>query len=334
MVLTPSDVGLILGYRCQAACQHCIYNCGPGWQDWMSLERLQEGLRALAAWPRPVQVHITGGEPFLKFDLLLEAVRLATELGIPCYLETNAGWCVSEDLVTRRLVALRDAGLQAALISCSPFHAETIPTTRTRLALAKALEILGPGRVILYQSEWLAQPEWLAQTGQFGMGETVTLESYVEHLGADQAGQLLWQGFGLMGGGRSGYRLGHLVARKAAQAFRGQNCLFEILYAHHSHMDLYGNYIPGFCGGLTSGDWHDLPQIRTRFQAGRYPPLLEILIQDGPLGLFEMAQEHYGYTSLRGGYADKCHLCVDVRRTLVERDSFPELEPRAFYGAF
>ena len=33
--LTPRDIGLILSYRCQTDCAHCLYNCGPDWHDWM-----------------------------------------------------------------------------------------------------------------------------------------------------------------------------------------------------------------------------------------------------------------------------------------------------------
>ena len=39
--LNPSDLGLILSYRCQCACAHCLYNCGPGWTDWMSPEEVR-----------------------------------------------------------------------------------------------------------------------------------------------------------------------------------------------------------------------------------------------------------------------------------------------------
>jgi hypothetical protein len=294
----------------------------------MSPDQLREALLMVRDWPAPVQIHITGGEPFLKFDLLLEAVGLATELGIPRYVETNAGWCVSEELVRQRLVALRDAGLQALLISCSPFHAETIPPVRTRLALTTALEILGPGRVSLYL------PEWLARIERFGVHKPTPLERHIELFGPEEAGWLFWQNYGLISGGRSGYRLGHLTTRRPPAAFRGQNCRSEILYAHHSHMDLYGNYISGFCGGLTAGDWHDLPQLRAEFESGYYPPLLMRLIQAGPYGLLHMAQDSYGYEPLAGGYAGKCHFCVDIRRNLVNQDGFSELRPKEFYIAF
>jgi hypothetical protein len=47
-----------------------------------------------------------------------------------------------------------------------------------------------------------------------------------------------------------------------------------------------------------------------------------------------MTVADYGYEELPDGYAGKCHLCVDVRRHLVEHGEFAELRPRAFYDAF
>jgi hypothetical protein len=105
----------------------------------------------------------------------------------------------------------------------------------------------------------------------------------------------------------------------------------EILYAHHSHFDLYGNYISWFCGGLTIGDWHNLPRILDDFKARRFPPLIDILIRKGPFGLFELGKEEYGYQELLEGYTGKCHLCVDVRKHLSEQGDFQELRPKEFY---
>jgi hypothetical protein len=323
--LQPSDLGLILSYKCQAACAHCLYNCSPEWSDWMSPEEVREALEATLVWDHRFQVHITGGEPFLNFPLLLHAVETAKELGISNYLETNAGWCVREELVEKRFLALRESGLGAILISCSPFHAESIPLERTLLAIRKALEIFGRQGVIVYLSEWLEQLR------SFDRGGTTALEEYVRVYGSQNAGRLFWEGYGLISGGRSGYRLGHLVEGRLATDFQGENCRQDILYAHHSHFDLYGNYISGFCGGLTVGDWHDLPMLLDRFQSSDYPELISILIDGGPFGLFTYAQEAFGYEPIEGGFAGKCHLCVDVRRYLVEHGEFPELEPREFY---
>lgn len=326
--LCPRDLGIILTYRCHSGCQHCLYNCGPGWEkDAMSSETLRQALEAILIWPQTPQVHLTGGEPFLHFSLLLEGTRMATELGIWAYVETSGGWCTDETEAVERFAALRQVGLQAVLISCSPFHAERIPPARTMRALRVAINVFGAHRVTVYL------PDFLEIVQQFGddVERPTPLSRYEEELGVEGARRVLWEGYGVISGGRAGYRLGHLVPRHPAAVFARANCAGEILYAHHSHFDLYGNFISAFCGGLTVGDWRDLPQVLDDFQDERYPSLIEVLVERGPYGLCEVAQEQYGYQPLPEGYAGKCHLCVDVRRHLVEMDDFAELRPRGFY---
>jgi hypothetical protein len=197
---------------------------------------------------------------------------------------------------------------------------------RTLLGIRKALEIFGREKVTVYL------PHWVDQIQMFDLERTIPLERYVERFGLRRAQRMLWDGYGIIPGGRSGYTLGHLVEKRPASAFRGQNCWEEILYAHHSHFDLYGNYISWFCGGLAVGDWHDLPQILSDFRNGNYPRMINLLVTGGPFKLFEMTKEEYNYEELDGGYAGKCHLCVDVRGHLSAYGDFPELRPREFYS--
>ena len=75
-MLRPSELGIILSYQCNAECKHCLYACGREWTEWMSVEQLHEALDVLSQWTHSFQVHHTGGEPFMNFPLLLEAVRL------------------------------------------------------------------------------------------------------------------------------------------------------------------------------------------------------------------------------------------------------------------
>ncbi|HEY46363.1 MAG TPA: radical SAM protein [Anaerolineae bacterium] len=291
----------------------------------MSSAALQEALDAVTLWLRPPQVHFTGGEPFLHFDLLLDGVRWAVERGIVNYVETSASWCIDDEEVHQRLVTLREAGLEAVLISCSPFHAEKIPPARTLRAVQASLEVFGARGTIVYQ------PEYLQILQLFDIDRPTPLSRYEQEFGAEEAGRILWQGYGIISGGRAGYMLGHLVPRYAVESFAETNCMRDLLYAHHSHFDLYGNYISGFCGGLPIGSWRELHQILDDFRAGRYPPLIEVLIERGPYGLAKMAQENYGYQPDPAGYTGKCHLCVDVRRHLVRTGDFSELSPLPFY---
>ncbi len=83
----------------------------------MSREAVRAALATISVWPQTPQVHFIGGEPFLDFPLLLEAVGIAAELGIPCYLETSASWCVDDQLTVARFLALHEAGLPASMFA-------------------------------------------------------------------------------------------------------------------------------------------------------------------------------------------------------------------------
>ncbi len=328
--LSPTDVGLVLSYQCPNACQHCVYNCGPGWQDWLRSDDLMPALEVIRKLNRNIQVHITGGEPFSNFPLLLKAVAIAHDLHLPVYVETSAHWCVSADLAEQRFNALRKAGLLAVLISCSPFHAEKIPLKRTLLAIEVAAEIFGPEGVIVYT------PDWIDQIWHFGLETPVSINQYVLAYGGETAGLMFWDGYGLISGGRAGYNLGRLVELAPAESFLSDHCLAELLFASHSHLDPYGNYVSGYCGGIRTGSWREIETLRSNLENRIYPDLIARLIEGGPYSLYQLAVDQYQYSPLPTGYVGKCHLCVDVRRHLFlcAAGDFPELRPLEFYSQF
>ena len=323
--LQPQEVGVILSYQCQDSCKHCLYNCGPDWKEWMAVADLLPALQAVQNWSPAPHVYLTGGEPFLNFSLLKEAVELGCQTGLLKYVETSADWCDDPELVEERFSILQQSGLQAILISCSPFHAETIPLQRTMLAIDKALDVFGPFNVMVFL------PEWIDQIRRFGTHTPTPISRYIEAYGMQPAGLLLWDGYELISGGRAGYQLGFLAEKTPATSFRRENCRHEILYSPHYMLDLYGNIIPVSCSGFSLGSWRDLPQFLQSYAEQSYPELIQILIDAGPYGLSQFSQKEFGYDYSAEGYAGKCHLCVDVRRYLFSQAEFGELRPAQFY---
>jgi len=321
----PVDLGLILSYQCQSKCAHCLYNCGPSWKEWMDLEDVKSALVATKHWDHQYRVHITGGEPFLNFPLLIESVKIASELDIPVYVETNAGWAYRDKDVNEKLKLLIDAGLRSIMISVSPFHAESIPPERTLRLIKIATRLFGIKNLYIYQQKWLDM------IVQFGIEHNNSLNNYIDAYGSKEAGRLFWQGYGLIAGGRAGYQLGYLTEMKSVDAFVNEKCTYEILFADHSHFDLYGNYIPAFCGGISLGNWKNIAEIENNLKNGIFNQIVGILLNRGVYGLYEYAFDKFGYKPRDDGYAGKCHLCVDIRRFLVKNGEFPELSPLQFY---
>ncbi|MHC4860440.1 MAG: radical SAM protein [Planctomycetota bacterium] len=104
--------GVMLSYRCTNACRHCLYRCSPKRPDeWMSMEMAERVFAALRREPHLQSIHLAGGEATLRFDLLVETVRLAASAGLPlAYLETNAHWCGDREETREKLTRLLEAG--------------------------------------------------------------------------------------------------------------------------------------------------------------------------------------------------------------------------------
>jgi len=92
----PISGGVLLTYKCNSRCKHCLYACSPRWKaDWINREDAEKILCNLSRAFRKVYsegyaevgvnlgLHFTGGEPFLNFNLLLDLVKPASRLEIP-----------------------------------------------------------------------------------------------------------------------------------------------------------------------------------------------------------------------------------------------------------
>lgn len=328
----PISGGLILSYRCSAACRHCMYACSPKWPaDWISEEDLEQGLAQLAGRIQPSPggpdavslshgLHFTGGEPFLNFDLLLRAVGIAEELGIPStFVETNCFWCADDGKVRDRLRALRDAGLRGIMISVNPFYAEFVPFERTERCARISADVF-EDNVFVYQREY-----W-RQFRAMEVRDRMSLEDYIARAGNRQFVERA-EMF-LMGRAASQLRGGY--PSYPADRFFATPCIPQVLRNWHNHFDNYGNFMPGYCGGLSLGDWREMDDLLAGGIDTETRPILGFLVTDDMEGLFRFARER-GFGESPAGYVSKCDLCMDLRRFLAGQGDFVELRPREFY---
>jgi len=98
----------------------------------------------------------------------------------------------------------------------------------------------------------------------------------------------------------------------------------------HNHFDNYGNYLPGYCGGISLGNWRNLNELLEEGVNLHRHPILGFLINQDFKGLFRFAKD-FGYQESKEGYVSKCHLCVDIRKHLLTKQEFEELKPKEFY---
>ena len=85
--------GLITNYYCTSRCRHCLYGCSPSWpKEYIDKDTARMNFKKIKSL-NCFSVHIGGGEPFLKADLLESVLEAASEEGIGIeYIETNSSW--------------------------------------------------------------------------------------------------------------------------------------------------------------------------------------------------------------------------------------------------
>ncbi|MGC9350165.1 MAG: radical SAM protein [Anaerolineae bacterium] len=328
----PISGGVMLSYACSATCRHCMYACSPQWPaDWISEGDLEQLLSQLAMtveaspWgPDALSlnhgVHFTGGEPFLNFDLLLKAVDIAEGLGIPStFVETNGFWAGDDGTTREKLEALRNAGLKGIMISVNPFYAEYVPFARTERCVEISRQIFGPN-VMVYQGAYHRLFKRL------GIEERLPFEEYAKLTKGTRIAQQVE--FFLMG--RAARTLHAGYPHHPPVHYFNEPCRPSFLRPWHNHFDNYGNYMPGYCGGISLGNWHDLSGLVERGIDPEDRPVLAYLAIEDIRALFRFALD-LGYQARSEGYASKCDLCLDLRAYLVDVGEFECLAPREFY---
>lgn len=293
--------GLMLTYKCSASCEFCYYNCSPEKDGLMPIKTGLEiwGSLSRTAGPR-ASVHITGGEPFLYYEHMLEMLRKAQEAGLfgPDHIETNASWANDEAIIKKRLAALDKAGMNRLKISFDPFHAEFISRDNVIRLSEIAKTVLGHDRVLIRWEKHLQEPVSLS-----GAQSNQSDEYYRKALELEPCRFT----------GRAANKLAMLSADKTIEDFELMNCFGTYLGAKGVHIDPYGNIFSGICSGIVVGNVHDKPldEIWRDFDPDGHP-FISILIKSGPAGLV-VAAEAVGY-KIKPYYASKCHLCTDIRQ--------------------
>jgi hypothetical protein len=310
----------------------------------------------IGASPHGCRVHIGGGEPFGRWELLIDLCRRARSEGLaPRKVETNAFWATQEKVVRERLAALDDAGMEKLVISADPYHQQFVPIERCRLVARVAEEVLGPERLQVRWRDWLSAG---FDTGSMSKSELWLLFSQYAKRGRDRLT------------GRAAEVLAGSLLRRPISEFRGrevQPCREALLRSKHVHVGPDGLVMPGVCAGIILGrlrlPLRGLRNSPALASAGQeHPcrakesmasiwealhadfgadgvesacsdshPVLSELVRFGPIGLLGLARRA-GFVPA-DGYAGKCHLCWEVRRFLAWRGLHQqELGPAWLYG--
>ena len=126
-----SNFGLMLTYRCTAACPRCVVEAGPHRTEEMRLDQATDWIRQARTYRdgHVVGLALTGGEPFYILDKLTRVVELARAEGFLISVVTNAYWAASEEAALDVLGGL--PAIQMVSISTDAYHLKAIPFQRS-----------------------------------------------------------------------------------------------------------------------------------------------------------------------------------------------------------
>lgn len=271
-------------------------------------------------------VHIGGGEPLLKPDKLKEILKIAGRSGVSIeYVETNSSWFQDLESAKSILLDLRRRGLGTLLVSISPFHNEFIPFNKVK----GVIEVCRKTGINVFP--WINA--FIKDLSALDQNKTHPRETFEEKFGKDYLLRIL-QKYWIHMGGRSLDTFRSVLKLQTPSQIIEENssgCARELADTSHFHIDLFGNYIPGLCSGLSIS----VQDLGRPLSENRYP-VITTLCRSGIQGIYKLAQEELAYSPSRTGYINKCDLCTEIRTFFVKNDfgGSPELNPREFYDFF
>ena len=313
--------GIITNYFCTSKCKHCLYRCSPNLpKNYIDPNFLKDVLSIITKKGNPI-LHIGGGEPFLRAKTLKEVIQIVIKHGLFLeYVETNSSWYNGKSQAISVLNSLKEAGLKSILVSISPFHVEHIPFSKT-LGVMEAARDVGINII-----PWIES--FLNDIIKLDINSTHSLEEFQKVYGKRYLMDIVNR-YWIHPGGRAIEFLSKLLPlTPLKEILKTSSCQQELENTTHFHIDLYGNYIPGLCSGLSI----KVEDLTDKISKTKYP-LLNLLYFRGIKGLYEFAKKECGFIEKKDRYLNKCHLCFEIRDFLrkEKNTNFSELNPSEFY---
>src|ERR1043166_5309197 len=146
--------------RCTAACAHCGTYSSPKIKTTLTRSALLKAIDE-AAEIKYAAVVFTGGEPLLEWDLTVDGIRRAAELGLRTRIVSNGFWARTEERGKKAVHALVDAGLDELNLSTGDEHAKYVPLDSVVRAVTAAIDATLPCVIMV---EVRKDPKITAQT--------------------------------------------------------------------------------------------------------------------------------------------------------------------------
>lgn len=302
-----ANPNLVLTYRCNFNCRHCIADAGPARSEELPLRLAKEFIDGVAAGAEIGLVGYTGGEPFLVYDSLLHLMDYSYQRhGKMQGVVTNASWAVSPEITLSKIKQLHAAGLRKLTISCDSLHLEYGDATAIKRVIDACLG-LGIGvciNIVVMRSGSVCKTN-LAQV--LGLSP----EDFEKGIMVKEFGPIM------VGRARRELSAADLIASEDPSYFGG-NCPFVIwtptiapdgsVFACCCFGDAERdpqNQI-GYAGNLRQSGFAEI------FAAMQNDLLLNLLAHHGPYAVLQILKSRCPDLQVRKQYFGTCDVCVEL----------------------
>jgi hypothetical protein len=286
-------IGLMYTRKCPLACAHCITESSPEVNERMQFEKALDYIRVIPDFGS--KLCFTGGEPLLYYRDITKLIREAKSLRLQIALVTGAGWVRNEVQTRSRIEGLVSAGLETLCISWDQYHEAFSTPNRAvllaRIAIESGLKVsvrtITPanGTKAKYQEKFAHLPIKLHEHPAIKLGRASSLPaSDFEFVDEPPGGAC------------------NVIYSPVVEPDGN-------VYACCGPSHFCKKPSPFFLGNTNDKSLKDI------LAQGLKDPLLEIIYNVGPLGLYNLLKDHpLGRERFRprSAYTHFCELCLDI----------------------
>lgn len=297
-----SQLHIILTYTCNKECDHCFVYSSPeakGTFTSIQLDNVIEEAKKIGSieW-----IYFEGGEPFLFFPLMVDAIKKAKMSGFKVGIVSNGYWATSEENSRFYLKILKELEIDDLSVSDDCFHINFEEDHPGPVLEKVAFDLQLPYNILALKD--INDPIHDEKKG-YRKGQPIT------------GGDIRFTG-------RAVEKLTEGMPIKKSTIFN-MCTKEELVEPIRVHLDPYGNV--HICQGITIGNFEEIPlsEIISNYDPYTHP-IVSQLLKGGPLEL----AKHYGIP-FKERFVDGCHMCYEIRKDL--RSYHPEfLQPNQIYN--
>lgn len=290
-------IAFTLTYRCPLKCKICLIEAGPDKRVDMPVSDAITYLNALQRF-EIANVALTGGEPFLTYDLLLKSLQHATRLGLTTTTGTSAYWAKTKERALALLKPLSEEGLKAISFSADEWHQEFVPLECIKNGIEAAREI---------GFERIGMQTTITSQGK-RMKDTI---DQLKSMGCDLSGLFFVETPATI----SGRAATDVDASQFLYFFRAREIKVPCTFIGTIFAIMPDGWVTPCCNaypvGLRIGNAHFRPLGEIIETIGENP-LYQVLSSRGMHELVKTIEDNNLNYTFRETYAGLCHLCYDI----------------------